>query len=70
MADPTRDPLTGNGSAGSSPAEEPHAEEPLEAAGDLLRRAREWIVEHPGWSVIGAVAAGYLFSKLVARRGR
>jgi ElaB/YqjD/DUF883 family membrane-anchored ribosome-binding protein len=44
------------------------AEEMKERAGEMISKAREAVIRNPAWSIAGAVAAGFLFARFVARR--
>ena len=45
-----------------------YAEDATENFNEMVNRAREMVVRYPVASVAGAVAAGWLFARLIARR--
>lgn len=47
-----------------------YAQDVVENLNEAVKRGREMVLRYPALSVAGAVAAGYLFAKLVARRVR
>ena len=45
-----------------------YAQDAMENLQDVVARGRELVLRYPAMSVAGAVAAGWLFARLVARR--
>ena len=76
---PSNGPGTNGSSAGSAfptgvnevaEGVQNYAQDAVENLNEVVKRGKEMVLRYPVLSMAGAIAAGYLFAKFVARRGR